>query len=415
VKLIVLADDLTGALDTGIQFVAGKANTRVVLDPTYPLASVDAKVQVLVVDTESRHLPPQKAAGLVAHIVKQAAELHVPYIYKKTDSALRGNIGAELAAALKASGARQLHFVPAFPKTKRSTENGIQLIDGTPVAKSVFAKDPFNPVKHSAVAEILAEQTDVKILNKKKGEGLAAEPGIIVYDAVTDEDILAWTQKLHAAGTMKVMAGCAGFATAVPKVIDLSGASQVKPQSTSAFFVACGSVNPITVAQLQEAEEHGFKRYYFGIEQLLAKDFSTSAAVGQMVEIIATALKKGQNCILDTNTKPGEKSAEAYAKEHGLNMVEIGKIIASHMGLAIKKLLQTKPDATMLITGGDTLMGFMQAEHISEIVPVKEVSTGSVLSLITVGGQTYNIISKSGGFGNKTLLTDLVKVVVTKA
>ena len=95
-------------------------------------------------------------------------------------------------------------------------------------------------------------------------------------------------------------------------------------------------------------------------------------------------------------------------------MTELGKVISAHMGLTIKKLLEKKPDATMLITGGDTLMGFMQAEHISEIVPVKEVSTGTVLSLITIGGKTYNIISKSGGFGDKNLLAEVAKVVVTK-
>lgn len=36
-ELLILADDLTGALDTGIQFVAAGASTRVVLDPHYDL------------------------------------------------------------------------------------------------------------------------------------------------------------------------------------------------------------------------------------------------------------------------------------------------------------------------------------------------------------------------------------------
>ena len=52
-KLLVLADDLTGALDTGVQFVAGHAATRVLLDPCYPLEKVDPSVQVLV-DGEMR-------------------------------------------------------------------------------------------------------------------------------------------------------------------------------------------------------------------------------------------------------------------------------------------------------------------------------------------------------------------------
>ncbi|WP_276693477.1 four-carbon acid sugar kinase family protein, partial [Acidaminococcus massiliensis] len=63
-ELLILADDLTGALDTGIQFVAAGASTRVVLDPHYDLRQVDPDVQVLVVDTESRHIAQEDAADL---------------------------------------------------------------------------------------------------------------------------------------------------------------------------------------------------------------------------------------------------------------------------------------------------------------------------------------------------------------
>lgn len=114
-ELLILADDLTGALDTGIQFVDEGANTRVVLDPQYPLEALDPQVQVLVIDTESRHIPPAQAADLVRSITEQAVALGVACIYKKTDSGLRGNVGAELGALLDASGSTQLHFIPAYP------------------------------------------------------------------------------------------------------------------------------------------------------------------------------------------------------------------------------------------------------------------------------------------------------------
>ena len=71
--------------------------------------------------------------------------------YKKTDSALRGNIGAELSAALDGSGAGVLSFLPAFPRMNRTTAAGIHYIDGIPAAKSVFGQDPFNPVKESVL------------------------------------------------------------------------------------------------------------------------------------------------------------------------------------------------------------------------------------------------------------------------
>lgn len=60
------------------------------------------------------------------------------YIYKKTDSALRGNIGAELGALVAASGQKILPFVPAFPQMNRITKGGIHYIDGVPVTESSF-------------------------------------------------------------------------------------------------------------------------------------------------------------------------------------------------------------------------------------------------------------------------------------
>src|SRR5699024_5192184 len=97
--------------------------TRVVVDPEIDFASIHAKV--LVVDTETRHLPAGQAYEIVSKLTRRACAAGVSFIYKKTDSALRGNIGAELAAVLKASGRKQLPFLPAFPQMNRLTQNGV--------------------------------------------------------------------------------------------------------------------------------------------------------------------------------------------------------------------------------------------------------------------------------------------------
>ena len=100
VKLLIIADDFTGALDTGVQFAAGGAETRVVTNTDYDFDRVDENVQVLVLDAETRHLSRDEAYRVVFHITKKAFESGIPFIYKKTDSALRGNIGSELKAVL---------------------------------------------------------------------------------------------------------------------------------------------------------------------------------------------------------------------------------------------------------------------------------------------------------------------------
>ena len=62
-KLLIIADDFTGALDTGVQFAARGAATRVVTEPAYDFSRAEAEVLVMVAET--RHLPPEEAYSTV--------------------------------------------------------------------------------------------------------------------------------------------------------------------------------------------------------------------------------------------------------------------------------------------------------------------------------------------------------------
>ena len=164
--LLIIADDFTGALDTGVQFAAYGAATRVMVKDQVDFASCDA--QVLVVDTETRHLPPEKAYQIVEELTRAACRAGIRYIYKKTDSALRGNIGAELAAVLQASNNRQLPFLPAFPQNGRTTRDGIHYVDGVPVTESPFGVDPFEPVRHGRMYRLSAARLCTKALRYRR-------------------------------------------------------------------------------------------------------------------------------------------------------------------------------------------------------------------------------------------------------
>ena len=54
-RLLMIADDFTGALDTGVQFAARGARTCVVTDPAYDFTRAKEEIQVLVLDAETRH------------------------------------------------------------------------------------------------------------------------------------------------------------------------------------------------------------------------------------------------------------------------------------------------------------------------------------------------------------------------
>ena len=257
IRLLMIADDFTGALDTGVQFAACGVATRVITGQNVSLKELAGTCEVLVVDAETRHMPSSAAHAVVYGIVAQAVELGVPHIYKKTDSALRGNVGGELTALMEASGEESLPFLPAFPQMDRNTLDGVHYINGVPVAESVFGADPFEPVRHSRVADLIAEQSDVAVHSfpaLTENAPIPQEGGIWVFDASSQAALENTGKRLLAAGKLRIMAGCAGFGAVLPELLHLgNGKPTPMPTLEKNFLVICGSVNPITVAQLDHA------------------------------------------------------------------------------------------------------------------------------------------------------------------
>ena len=80
----------------------------------------------------------------------------------------------------------------------------------------------------------------------------------------------------------------------------------------------------------------------------------------------------------------------------------------------MEQLLRLGLEATILVTGGDTLLAFMEHIGQSALIPIGELAPGVVLFQIEYRKKRYNIISKSGGFGSADLLLDLKKIIDQK-
>jgi uncharacterized protein YgbK (DUF1537 family) len=417
VTLLIIADDFTGALDTGVQFATSGANTRVVTSVDYDFCQIDPEVQVLVMDAETRHLSAKEAYDIVYDITKRAVAQKIPYLYKKTDSALRGNIGSELTAMLEAAGGKTLSFLPAFPKMKRCTKEGIHYIDGVPVNESVFGKDPFEPVTCSNIAQIIADQSSVKVSLRDIGNQKTSEknsddqnqqqPELLVWDAETDEELEFLGQYLYEKDQMHLTAGCAGFATVLPELLGLNGEKRANIKLFPKFLVICGSVNPITATQLDYAEKHGFLRIRLKPEERLNQAFWGSTSGRKKLCQLKEVLEQNPCVILDSNDLPGQEDTKEYAKANGLSLDQIRVRIAASYGHILKFLLEGGLESTLMITGGDTLLGCMEQLGVTEMEPVCELATGTVLSRFSLGDKKNQVISKSGGFGQETLLSDL--------
>lgn len=408
--LLIIADDFTGALDTGVQFAARGIKTRVVVGADAALTHQNA--DVLVVDTETRHLPAAQAYAAVEGLVQRAKYAGFAYLYKKTDSALRGNVGAELAALLSASGSRQLAFLPAFPQMNRVTKNGVQYIDGVPVTESPFGVDPFEPVRHAAVTDLLAEQTDLPAASfpaLAANGSVPAEDGILVFDAATVDELRSTGRALLNNGGLRVLAGCAGFGAVLPELLGLGGADVTCPALDPRLLVICGSVNAITLAQLDKAEQAGFTRLRLTPHQKLMPDYWRSADGRMTLDHIEETLAAHPYNIIETNDEGGNEPTATAADALGLTREEMRVRIASGVGQLVGALFASPAVGTLLLTGGDTLLQCMNSVGVHELEPICEMEHGVVLARFGCGGTTRYVITKSGGFGQADLLTALAK------
>jgi len=111
------------------------------------------------------------------------------------------------------------------------------------------------------------------------------------------------------------------------------------------------------------------------------------------------------------NDPEGCEDTDIYAREHNLTMEQLRVQISDNLAALIKRMLDSGLNATLLCTGGDTLMALMQAVGISELTPICEMTTGVVLTEFIYKNKTYHIISKSGGFGDQDLLIKLAEKI----
>ncbi|MBT9780098.1 four-carbon acid sugar kinase family protein [Clostridium sp. MCC353] len=417
VRLLIIADDFTGALDTGVKFAEEGAVTKVVAGTGWDFSHMgDEAPEVLVVNAETRHLTAGEAYQVVYRIIKKAKDAGVECIFKKTDSGLRGNIGSELAAALEASGEPVLHFIPAFPKMKRITKDGIHYIDGVPVHKSVFGKDPFEPVINSDVAEIIGEQSDVPVIRADAYHipQSAEAPSVILYDVEREEELVMIGKNLAEQNRLRVFAGCAGLAAVLPSILNMRGKESPAPRLSENILIICGSINPVTKKQLDYAQSRGFSRIRMTPEQKLKEGYLKSPEGEAAIQSWIRKLRDTGRCIIDTNDPNEDGETVKYAETENMGTEVMREKIAWNLGYVLKRFMECGAECTTMVTGGDTLMGFMKQIRVDEITPICEMAPGIVLSSYKKGGGSYKIITKSGGFGGETLLTDLAEQIVRK-
>jgi len=453
-QFLIVADDVTGAADSAARCV--EAGLTATINLTFgasvggkppSIASIQSALNqsalsqsdVLALSTDSRFLQPSVAATRVQAIVKalrqrtEMAQMTNAAIgqraarqqwYKKIDSTLRGNIGAELAAMLplvKPNGETAHAIIcPAFPAQHRTFVDGylcsLQLPPRTIHLPTMLTQQCSLSVTTIALDVVRAGMRAIRAAlvaaQKQKDE-------LIVIDAESDEDLahlfLAATDLLpHAlfcgsAGLVGVMAH--HFAAQKPLHLREERLSTMPERSNkrAPIVIVVGSGSAMAHQQLDYLRQfdppqakHSIAIIEFDPTASEERCTMTRTEIATTIESDRDGMRQVRDVVLHL-PKP-----EIDATLEG----QTARQYAARLATIAKEIIEQIQPAIVLIVGGDTAVHLLQILEIPQLEVVRELLPGMPLAFGTTdAGEHYQIILKAGNHGDRQTLATLLQQI----
>ena len=355
----ILADDLTGALDSAVRFTQRGISSAVLLSGPWPDA------EAVAVNTGSRNMQSEEAYDAVASALKA---ISCP-VYKKIDSLMRGNAGREIDALLD-SGRYEAAFVaPAYPANSRTVRNGIISYPGGEIdAYRIISRQSKHKSALVAADMMPAFFRDERILEGFMREGCR----IFFFDAESDDQLQQIADYALSSSLNAVLCGSAGLAGFI-------GGDECPENIQST--VSAGYV-------------------FFGIGSY------SSVSDGQICELISAydMKKTGQEGRLESFSSIGGLIRLIHT-DHEENIIIEDSSIAEGIASGIISSLRDERNVCLVLSGGTTAEAVLNRLGAGSLRVLGSVEEGIPISRIC-GGEADGccVITKSGSFGNRRTL-----------
>ena len=411
----IIADDLTGANDSGVQLTKKGIPTSVLFD--IPQAS-NRLNHGLVIDTNSRALAKKDAISITTQAGEYLKNAGFTTIYKKMDSTLRGYIGTELQTLEEVFGPEFIFIAPAFPSLGRTTKNGIHYVNGVELAETETAKDPKHPVKNSSIPALIEEEIGVPVglirqedihldhdSFAKKIEDFKVQ-GItyLVCDAESFEDLREGAKKMSSISRNVIWAGSAGLAEVIPETLGLeSEVGEQVQRKAERVMTVCGSLSQVTQGQVQYAANQ-LQIEAVEIDPTIFFSDEWNQARQTYIERCLEGLAIEKDVVLYV---PSNEKARTEVKEIGakldLTKNGIGERISNGIGEIVEQVALRNRNLTgFVLTGGDTAKDTSRHLGGRGFQLIQEVETGIPLGTLIGPEKDYLVITKAGAFGTET-------------
>lgn len=399
--LLLIADDLTGCCDAGIHFARRGMASAVAFSRESLLAGAPADFDVLALNTASRNIPSAQAAKAVAGAMSAISQSHgirTDLVFKKIDSTMRGNPGAELDALMLAGGFKTAFIAPSSPRHGRAVVDGVLFVNCVPVAKTAFARDPVTPMRESAPRDILAAQSSrradcVPLAALRAGPTeakarvaalLASGVEYIIFDAESLEDLRLIARLGLEMSPRPIFAGSGGLAEALSDSLPEGDSPRDFAAPTACPLFVCGSANHAALEQIEVLEAAGTPVFR------LPRDFQDAEALRPILEKTEAALALGP--------------AALAAPRCRLARVEDSLALTESMAALTLEILQKGRPLSLFMTGGETAFAILR--RIGRFMSLeREFEPGVVAGKLLDGHWAgMDCVAKAGGFGNRQTL-----------
>ena len=422
----IIADDLTGANDTALQFKKRNARIKILLNGLNSPEN-DLNTEVWAVSTESRNIESSVAREKIVNVLESLNKnLNLEFFYKKIDSTLRGNIAVETLAMLDYLKYDAAIVIPAFPLEGRITVGGYHLAKGVPIGRTEMARDPHSPILESHIPTLFKSQLnedetetvgtiDLKTVMNGAGpilmrikELVNAGKKIIVADStnVTDiEQIILAIEK----STYKILpvgTAAAGSILAKMWLPDI----EVEEQETISIpklprLIISGSATGINANQIEQLE----KSYDYDVVSVpLTTDMVLSDISDEFVDSIINNFNKSDTVLIHSSKLLD--SFDGFSDESlkdELTRSKLASRITDYLAELTKKIIDKK-DLILITLGGETSYKCCSAISSEELSMVGEVAPAIA---ICVDFKNQWIITKSGNLGTPRTLIDILNYI----
>lgn len=346
----ILADDLTGALDSAAAFATPRSPIPVLwrIERDLPAAAA--------LDAATREVDADKAMARHGRLADWL--LGGNPAFKKIDSLMRGNWAAEIAGLSARTAGWRLVVAPAFPFHGRVTRSGRQWILGSD-----------QPLGGDIAAEL-------------RRSGLV-DADIRVHDAETDADLDAVVAAETSRCGRVLWVGTGGLAAALARArstIDPTAGEPTSDRSVPGPLLALiGSHHAVTSAQIGHAVAADSRRHV------------RLSANPSDIDAVLERLAHGNSCIVTVAFEGARADAAAVIARR-----------FSHL------LAHCPPPGMLFVAGGETLRDVADAVGADCLKVEGAREPGLAVSRVHGGHfDGVRVLSKSGAFGQPDLLRRL--------